>query len=134
LRPIATATPALEVDGITRSFGGLVALKKVSFRVNQGEILGLIGPNGAGKSTLFDVVSGGTSPDEGRVKYFGEDITGQPIHERRRRGLCRTYQKVRLFEQLTIEQNVAVAATECTEDRRSWRDHGTCCDRSSAPR
>ena len=122
MKPETAATPALEVAGITRSFGGLVALKKVSFDVRQGEIVGLIGPNGAGKSTLFEVISGAISPNEGQVMFFGQDITGLPTYRRRRAGLCRTYQKVRLFEQLTIEQNVAVAASECTEGQGSWRD------------
>lgn len=92
---------ALEVSGIARSFGGLVALRDVSFAVRQGEVMGLIGPNGAGKSTLFEIVSGNLAPSAGAVRYFGENCTSWSIHERRRAGLCRTFQKVRLFPTLT---------------------------------
>jgi branched-chain amino acid transport system ATP-binding protein len=118
----AVKTPALKVSAITRRFGGLVAVKDVSFEVEEGEVVGLIGPNGAGKSTFFEVVSGNLRPTEGRVSFFGQDVTGWPAHERRRAGLCRTFQKVRLFENLTVEQNIAVAAMQCIKDGRDWRD------------
>ncbi|MDO8773450.1 MAG: ABC transporter ATP-binding protein [Burkholderiaceae bacterium] len=108
--PYATA---LEVRGVQRQFGGLVALKNVSFSVARGEIVGLIGPNGAGKSTLFEVISGNIPPNQGRIEFFGKDITTLPPYLRRRNGLCRTFQKIRLFEALTVEQNIAVAAQQC---------------------
>ncbi len=114
--------PALEVKGVTRTFGGLTALSDVSLVVHEGEILGLIGPNGAGKSTLFEVISGNLAPSAGRVSYFGTDITALPAHERRRAGLCRTFQKVRLFESLTVEENVSVAAMQCVPEGHDWRD------------
>jgi branched-chain amino acid transport system ATP-binding protein len=116
----APAPPALEITGVGRRFGGLIALKDVSFSVRPGEIVGLIGPNGAGKSTLFEVISGGIAPSGGKVVLFGEDITGMPTHQRRRSGLCRTFQKVHLFGSLTVEQNIAVAAMQC-KDRASWQ-------------
>jgi branched-chain amino acid transport system ATP-binding protein len=108
-----TAAPALELKGIAKNFGGLKVLGDVSFSVAEGEVVGLIGPNGAGKSTLFEIVSGNLPPSGGRVVYFGEDYTATPAHLRRRAGLSRTFQKVRLFETMTVEENVAVAATQC---------------------
>jgi ABC-type branched-subunit amino acid transport system ATPase component len=121
LTPRPSAAPALEVAGVGRRFGGVVALKDVSFSVRQGEIVGLIGPNGAGKSTLFEVVSGAIAPSCGKVALFGEDITAMPTHLRRRSGLCRTFQKVHLFGSLTVEQNVAVAAMQSAGET-PWRD------------
>ena len=112
---------ALEIEHVTRRFGGLVALNDVSFRIRQGEMVGLIGPNGAGKSTLFGTIAGALLPDEGRISFFGRDVTRDAAYLRRRAGLCRTYQKVRLFDQLTVEQNVSVAASECAQDPRRWR-------------
>lgn len=112
---------ALQVNDVTKIFGGLTALKDVSFSIADGAIVGLIGPNGAGKSTLFEVVSGNMPASKGRVQLYGEDITTQPAHERRRAGLCRTFQKVRLFNNLTVEQNVAVAASRCAPKGRNWR-------------
>lgn len=116
-------TPALEVTGLGRRFGGLVALNDVSFSIVPGEIVGLIGPNGAGKSTMFEVISGNIAPSFGRVKLFGEDITAMPAHRRRRAGLCRTFQKVHLFPTLTVAQNVAVAAMQSAGP--NWRDQVT---------
>jgi branched-chain amino acid transport system ATP-binding protein len=117
-----TSTPALKVSGIGKRFGGLVALDDVSFHVMPGEIVGLIGPNGAGKSTLFECVSGAQKPTAGRVEFEGCDVTDQPTFARRRAGLSRTFQKIRLFETLTVEQNVAVVAMQTTPEGRSWRD------------
>jgi len=114
----ATA-PALEVKGIARNFGGVVALRDVSFSVRDGEVMGLIGPNGAGKSTLFEIVSGNIRPTAGRVSYFGRDCTTMAPHLRRRSGMCRTFQKVRLFESMTVRQNISVAASQCLPQGRS---------------
>ena len=115
------ALAALQVEGIHRQFGGLVALKNVSFSVARGEIVGLIGPNGAGKSTLFEVISGNIPPNQGRIEFFGKDITTLAPYLRRRSGLCRTFQKIRLFEALTVEQNIAVAAQQCASGAR-WKE------------
>ena len=104
---------ALEVTNVGRRFGGLVALRDVSFAVREGEVMGLIGPNGAGKSTLFEIISGNMPPSAGRVSYFGEDCTTQPPHLRRRAGMCRTFQKVRLFESMTVTDNIRVSASQC---------------------
>jgi ABC-type branched-subunit amino acid transport system ATPase component len=113
---------ALEVKGISRSFGGVVALRDVSFAVRAGEVVGLIGPNGAGKSTLFEIVSGNLPPSAGRISYFGADCTTMPPHLRRRAGMCRTFQKVRLFESMTIAENIRVAASQCLPPGRDLRD------------
>ncbi|MDB5409705.1 MAG: transporter ATP-binding protein [Rhodospirillales bacterium] len=110
---------ALEVVGVGRRFGGLVALRDVTFSVAEGEIVGLIGPNGAGKSTLFEIISGNMPPSHGAIRYFGADVTGKAAYLRRRDGLCRTFQKVRLFETMTVEQNVRVAASQCLPSGRS---------------
>jgi branched-chain amino acid transport system ATP-binding protein len=104
---------ALEVRNIARNFGGVVALRDVTFSVREGEVMGLIGPNGAGKSTLFEIVSGNIRPSGGRVAYFGRDCTSMASHLRRRAGMCRTFQKVRLFESMTVRQNITVAASQC---------------------
>jgi branched-chain amino acid transport system ATP-binding protein len=104
---------ALEVRNIARNFGGVVALRDVNFSVREGEVMGLIGPNGAGKSTLFEIVSGNIRPSAGRVSYFGRDCTTLASHLRRRAGMCRTFQKVRLFESMTVRQNISVAASQC---------------------
>ena len=117
-----TAAPALEVTAVSRNFGGVAALADVSFSVREGEVMGLIGPNGAGKSTLFEIVSGNLPPSAGRIAYFGADCTAQPSHLRRRAGMCRTFQKVRLFESMTVAQNIAVAASQCPTPGRSTRD------------
>lgn len=117
-----SAVVALEVKDISRNFGGLQALRDVSFKVHEGEIMGLIGPNGAGKSTLFEIVSGNIPPSTGRVSYFGNDITTEQAHSRRRQGLCRTFQKVRLFESMTVAENIRVAASQCVSEGRSVRD------------
>jgi branched-chain amino acid transport system ATP-binding protein len=81
----------LEVRGVSKRFGGLRAVHRVSFGLEQGEILGLIGPNGAGKTTLFHIVSGFLAPDEGRVAYAGEDLAGLRPHDVCARGMVRTF-------------------------------------------
>jgi branched-chain amino acid transport system ATP-binding protein len=113
--------PALEVANISRRFGGLVALQDVSVTVREGEVIGLIGPNGAGKSTLFEIVSGNLPPTSGQVRLFGEDYTHRPVHQRRRSGLCRTFQKVRLFTSMTVRENIAVATRQCLAGDKECR-------------
>jgi ABC-type branched-subunit amino acid transport system ATPase component len=104
---------ALEVAGIGKNFGGVVALRDVSFQVQAGEVMGLIGPNGAGKSTLFEIISGNMRATAGKISYFGEDVTNRLAHRRRRAGMCRTFQKVRLFESMSVADNIRVAASQC---------------------
>jgi branched-chain amino acid transport system ATP-binding protein len=98
----------LELDAISVRFGGLRALDRVSFGVEEGEILGLIGPNGSGKSTAFNVVSGVVKAASGRVVFDGQDITGLAPHDIARRGVARTFQLVRPFPHLTALENVLV--------------------------
>ncbi len=101
---------ALRAEAITVRFGGVTAVNGVSLAVNEGEILGLIGPNGAGKTTLFNAVTGFVPIDAGRVFLFDEEITALPAYLRTRRGFGRTFQTERPFEELTVLENVLVAA------------------------
>ncbi len=100
----------LRVENITKRFGGLLALADVSFSVMKGEILGLIGPNGAGKTTLFNVITGVYKPDNGRVYFKGEDITGKKPHVIARKGISRTHQIVKPFGDLTVLENTMIGA------------------------
>jgi len=106
----------LDVRGVTKRFGGLVANKDISFRVSHGELVGIIGPNGAGKSTLFDVLTGFQPPDSGAVILDGEPITSRRPDEISRRGVGRTFQKLKPFNQMTVLENVMVGAFQKTGD------------------
>lgn len=99
----------LRGTGVSKSFGGLVAVSQVDFFVGEGEIVGLIGPNGAGKTTLFNLVSGDLTPNEGTITFQGEDITGVSPHRITRKGVVRTFQSTRLFGDMTVYQNVELA-------------------------
>ena len=99
----------LEVLGLTRRFGGLIAVNNVTLSVDAGEIRGLIGPNGAGKTTLFNLLTGVLRPTAGRVRFEGADITGEPTHRLVRRGIVRTYQLSQLFAGFTVFRNVLSA-------------------------
>jgi len=101
---------ALKVTGITVHFGGVLALQDVGFEVRAGETVGLIGPNGAGKTTLLNVISRLNRSASGRVELFGEDVSRMPAYGLPRRGVARTFQVVQPFANLTVRQNVAVAA------------------------
>jgi branched-chain amino acid transport system ATP-binding protein len=103
-------TPLLEATGISKSFGGLLALDDVSFELREGEVLGLIGPNGAGKTTLFNVVNGVYKPDRGRVVFLGGDVTGWSPDRIVRAGLARTHQIVKPLQEMTVLENVMVGA------------------------
>ncbi|NMJ41601.1 ABC transporter ATP-binding protein [Roseomonas sp. JC162] len=100
----------LAVRGVTKRFGGLLAVNDATFDVGEGTITGLIGPNGAGKTTLFAVVAGFEKPTSGMVMLEGEDITGRKPHELARMGLARTFQIVQPFAGLTVRENIAVGA------------------------
>ncbi len=100
----------LQIDKVSKRFGGLLALDRVSLSIQEGEIFGIIGPNGAGKTTLFNVINGVYAPTEGRIKFRGEDVTGLPPYELAKRGLARTYQVVRPLSELTVRENVTVGA------------------------
>ena len=100
----------LTVGGLTKRFGGFVALSHVSFEVREGEIVGLIGPNGSGKTTLFNCVSGALQPSAGSIRFRGEEIAGLTPDAICHRGVARTFQIPRPFRKLSILENVAVAA------------------------
>ena len=104
----AAAAPLLEVEGLTCRFGGLTALDQVSLSVNDGEIFGLIGPNGAGKTTLFNALSGVTPATGGALRLAGRDLDGREPHQINRLGIARTFQNLRLFESLSVGENVEV--------------------------
>lgn len=99
----------LEAQGVTKRFGGLVAVNNVTLGVNSGEIFGLIGPNGAGKTTLLNVMSGVYRPEWGTVKFEGQDITGLTPHRICKKGIGRTFQIVRPFPEMSALENVMVA-------------------------
>ena len=99
----------LEVEGLVKRFGGFTAVNQVSFKVAQGEILGLIGPNGSGKSTIFNMLSGTFAPTAGSMKFDGTEIVGLAPHRIINRGIGRTFQIPRPFHRLTIFENVALA-------------------------
>jgi len=100
----------LELDGVSKRFRGLVAVDRVSFAVPAGEIFAVIGPNGAGKTTLFNMIAGAMRPDEGAITFAGEPIGGLAPDAVCRRGIARTFQIVRPFPALSVEDNVVVGA------------------------
>jgi branched-chain amino acid transport system ATP-binding protein len=102
--------PILATTELTKTFGGLTAVNRVSLEVTEGEILGLIGPNGAGKTTFLNCVAGADKPNGGRVRFLGEDTTGLSADRMCRKGLARTFQIPRPFPKLTALENVMVAA------------------------
>jgi branched-chain amino acid transport system ATP-binding protein len=100
----------LVADRLSRRFGGIQAIDDLSFALNEGEIVALIGPNGAGKTTLVNLITGVHPPSAGRVKFEGEDVTGQRPFQAARRGLARTFQIVQPFPRMTVLENVAAGA------------------------
>lgn len=104
-------TALLKLDGVSKRFGGLQAVRDLSFVVNEGEILGLIGPNGAGKSTLFNLINGVFIPDAGRIIFSGVDITGQRPYRIARHGIARTHQIVQPLMHMTVLENCTVGAS-----------------------
>jgi branched-chain amino acid transport system ATP-binding protein len=112
----------LEVAGLTKRFGGLIANRDVSFTVAPGELVGIIGPNGAGKSTLFDLITGFQRPDAGVVRLDGADVTHRRPDEISRRGVARTFQKLRPFAGMTALENVMVGAFQKTADVGAARE------------
>lgn len=104
--------PVLEVTGISKHFGGVTAVDGVSFKVYEGEILGIIGPNGSGKSTLFNCVLGQLQPSEGHIRVDGHDVTGLRPCDLNRLGVSRTFQLLQVFPQLSVRDNLILAGQE----------------------
>lgn len=96
----------LEVEGLSKSFGGLMAVKDLNLKIYEGNILGVIGPNGSGKTTAFNLITGFLKPDEGKVKFRDNDITGIKSHQICKAGIARTFQLVKPFARITVLQNV----------------------------
>jgi branched-chain amino acid transport system ATP-binding protein len=111
--------PLLEVENVSRRFGGIVALDSVSLDADDGEIVGLIGPNGAGKTTLFNVVTRLYRPDSGLLRFDGRNLLRTPAHRIVRRGIARTFQNVELFDTMTVRENVLVGAHARRGSRRA---------------
>jgi branched-chain amino acid transport system ATP-binding protein len=109
-RGVGLKMPVLSVVRVNKHFGGVVAVKDLSFDVQAGEVIGLMGPNGAGKTTLINIISGEYKPDSGTVTFKGNNITGLPPHKVCHQGIGRTYQMPQPFSKLTVLQNIAVAA------------------------
>ena len=114
--------PLLDVQGVTKRYGGLAANDDISFDVKEGEIVGIIGPNGAGKSTLFDLVTGFQPLDAGRVTLAGQDITGLRPDKIAGLGVARTFQKLKPFTDLTVTENVMVGALARTSNMKAARE------------
>ena len=104
------AEPLLQVERVSRRFGGLMAVNAVSLAAAEGSITALIGPNGAGKTTLFALIAGFLKPSGGTIRYRGEDVTGEAPHRLARRGIARTFQIVQSFGGLTVRDNILVGA------------------------
>jgi branched-chain amino acid transport system ATP-binding protein len=114
--------PLLQIEGLTKRFGGVVASDKISLDVQAGELHAIIGPNGAGKTTLVGQLTGEITPDEGRVRFAGRDITTLPVYRRSALGLARSFQITSLFLNFTALDNVALAAqAHAGHSFRFWR-------------
>ena len=111
----------LRADGLDRSFGGIHAINNVSLWIPRGSLHAVIGPNGSGKTTLFNLITGHTRPDGGRVEFEGQDITGMPYAKVARRGLAKSYQITTVFPRLTVFENVRIAAQAAAHSSVFWR-------------
>ena len=105
---ISDRPPLLQIDGVSKAFGGIQALYEVSFEVPRGNIHAIIGPNGAGKTTLFNIITGIYPPENGAIVYDGRPVQGARVHELVKQGIARTFQNVELFESMTVLENLLV--------------------------
>jgi branched-chain amino acid transport system ATP-binding protein len=112
----------LEVRGVAKRFGGVVALRGVDLDAEEGTTVGLVGPNGAGKTTLFDCVSGVTHPDAGSISFGGGRVDRMPVHRRARLGIGRTFQRLELFSGMTAREHLLVAERARAGGGALWRD------------
>jgi branched-chain amino acid transport system ATP-binding protein len=117
----ATETSLLEVEDLTKRFGGIVAVDDVSFSLPRGPVTGLIGPNGAGKTTLFNCISGFHKPTSGTVTLNGKRLDGQEMHEIAREGIARTFQISRPFGEMTVRENLMISNYDLPETKRRQR-------------
>jgi branched-chain amino acid transport system ATP-binding protein len=111
----------LRAQGLDRSFGGVHAVRDVTLEVPRGSLHAIIGPNGSGKTTLFNLITGHTRPNAGRVEFDGDDITGMPYAKVARRGLAKSYQITTVFPLLTVFENVRIAAQAASHSYVFWR-------------
>tara|TARA_B100000683_G_scaffold204585_1_gene198143 strand:- start:59 stop:766 length:708 start_codon:yes stop_codon:yes gene_type:complete len=109
----------LKLDCISKNFGGVKAVSKVSLEIGEGDVLGLIGPNGAGKSTLINLITGLLTPDVGKIFLSNLDITSQKPYQRARLGLARTFQNLRIYPNLSVGQNIEVASISSNYSSRT---------------
>src|SRR5919112_1995744 len=109
----------LTLQNVSKRFGGLVAVNDVSLTLEKGDLAGLIGPNGAGKTTVFNILTGVYAPTSGSILFNGQEIGGKKPHQIARLGICRTFQNIRLFPDLTVLDNVRTAAS-VHEDVGLW--------------
>ena len=107
----------LELDGVSKSFGGLQVIDTLDLRIDEGEIVSVIGPNGAGKTTLFNLVTGIYPPDRGEIRFGGQNIVGLEPHKIAQLGIARTFQTLRLFLNMTVKENVQAATYGHTKSR-----------------
>ncbi|QKF82633.1 ABC transporter ATP-binding protein [Halarcobacter ebronensis] len=108
----------LEIENVSKFFHGLVAIDDLTIKVKPGQIYGIIGPNGAGKTTLFNCVTGIYTPEQGTIKYKGENITGMQPHKIAARGILRTFQNIRLFKEMSVAENIM--AGYHTRSKQKW--------------
>ena len=111
----------LAAEGLSKHFGGLIAVNKVKFSIKKGEAAGIIGPNGSGKTTLFNLLSGFFPPTEGRIFFFGEDITHIPPYQRVTKGMVRTFQLVSVFNSMSVWENLVLSSIRFREKHTSAR-------------
>jgi branched-chain amino acid transport system ATP-binding protein len=109
--------PLLELEGVSKSFGGLLVIDELDLRIDEGEVVSVIGPNGAGKTTLFNLVTGIYPPDRGDIVFGGRNIVGLEPHRIAQLGIARTFQTLRLFLNMTVKENVQAATYGHTKSR-----------------
>ncbi len=119
---MAESTPLLSMQGVSKSFGGILAVHGMTFDVFAGESVGLVGPNGAGKTTLFNCVCGQLRPEHGDIIFDGQPLIGLPTYKRARLGIGRTYQKVEVFTDMSVRDHLLVAERSRRGEARLWRD------------
>jgi urea ABC transporter ATP-binding protein UrtD len=114
-------TTILRTENLRKSFEGIVAVDDLDFEMEDGTVECVIGPNGAGKTTLFNLLTGILKPDRGTIEFDGEDITGESLHRVAKRGIVRKYQTPTVYENLTVERNLHIAATASTRENADSR-------------